>query len=571
MNWEQLKTILWLRARLMRNQWSRHHGLGAVIAVLVGFGMLAMAVTIFLAALSAGAFGMREAEPSAIMAAWFGVTCVFFFFWMIGLMMELQRSETIDLQKLMHLPAALGQLFVVNYVVSHVSLSIMVMVPAMIGLAIGLAISRGPEMLLLIPLALCMVMMVTAWTYYLRGWLASMMTNPRRRRTVIMCISLAFVMLAQGPNLYFNVLSNHHGNSVNFSKDMLNNLIAVQVFIPPMWLSVGARGLAEKNMAPAIICTLGCLGVGMLGLLCAYRSTVKFYHGETGGKAAAVRRPALPAPGMPPASAPGRRYFLEWHIPAIPEQSAAMALATFRSLLRAPEVKMALGGSVFSILVVGAIVLFRSPPHLPDIAKPFVATGVVMFSTFLLVQFFANQFGFDRDGFRSLILSPADRWLILFGKNLAIVPIGLVLGVITLSLLSAWLHLPLLVMAAALFQLMTLLLISSVGGNLISILVPFRIQPGSMRPTKMPALAMLAMMLCQLLLPLVMAPVFIAPLLEMLLRKGGLPDFVPINLICSVLFCSVMVLCYQLTLAPLGRLLHRRETKILQVVTVEVE
>jgi len=36
------------------------------------------------------------------------------------------------------------------------------------------------------------------------------------------------------------------------------------------------------------------------------------------------------------------------------------------------------------------------------------------------------------------------------------------------------------------------------GGNLLSILVPYRIQPGSMKPTKMPALAMLAMVFCQL-------------------------------------------------------------------------
>jgi len=31
--------------------------------------------------------------------------------------------------------------------------------------------------------ALSMVFMVTAWTYFLRGWLASLMANPRRRRS----------------------------------------------------------------------------------------------------------------------------------------------------------------------------------------------------------------------------------------------------------------------------------------------------------------------------------------------------------------------------------------------------
>ena len=87
----------------------------------------------------------------------------------------------------------------------------MLAVPLMVGLTLGLAVSHGPQMLLLLPLALSMVAMVSAWTYCLRGWLATMMHNPRRRRTVIMCISLTFILLSKGPNLYFNVLGHRPG------------------------------------------------------------------------------------------------------------------------------------------------------------------------------------------------------------------------------------------------------------------------------------------------------------------------------------------------------------------------
>ena len=59
-----------------------------------------------------------------------------------------------------------------------------------------------------------MVFMITAWTYCLRGWLATMMSNPRRRRTVIMGITFAFILLSQGPNLYFNVLQQHGQTAV---------------------------------------------------------------------------------------------------------------------------------------------------------------------------------------------------------------------------------------------------------------------------------------------------------------------------------------------------------------------
>lgn len=586
MNWEQLKTIVWLRWRLMRNQWGRNGGLGAVIHALVGVIAIVVAVGFFVGAMLGAASGLGDARPVVIMGIWAGITLVFLFFWMIGLLTELQRSETIDLQKLMHLPVALGQLFVVNYIVSHFTMSIIVMVPAMLGLAIGLAIARGVEMLLLIPLALSMVAMITAWTYCLRGWLASMMSNPRRRRTVIMVITFSFIVLVQAPNLYFNVYARgsavsskstsneewKHQEAARKAHELatIDHLIAAQRFIPPLWVAVGAQGLAEKNVLPALLGTLGCFGIATLGLRRAYRSTLKFFQDDNSGKAARSQPMAVTTKTPHPPTKSGDR-FLEWRLPWVPEQSAALALATFRSLARAPEVKMALGGSIVSMLIFGSMIFLRNPPHLSDTTKPFAATGVLVFAIFMLIQLFSNQFGIDRDGFRSLMLSPADRRLILLGKNLAILPISFGFCAVLLTLLVVWLHLPPLVVMAALFQLVTVLLIAGLGGNLLSILVPFRIQSGTMKPTKMPGLAMVTMLFCQLLFPIAMVPVFISPLLGWLWHRSNLPAWVPINLIGSILFCGVMVLIYAKTLAPLGRLLHKREIKILGVVTAEVE
>jgi hypothetical protein len=580
MNHEQLQTILWLRWRLMRNQWARHGWLGAVLAVLAGLGALVTAAGGFLGALLGAAFKLGAASPKVILLVWLAATVAFLFFWLLGLLGELQRSEMIDLPKLMHLPVALRQLFVVNYLVSHFTPSIIIMVPIMLGLATGLMIARGPEMALLIPLALSMVLMITAWTYCLRGWLAALMSNPRRRRTVIMLISFSFIVIAQGPNLYFNILGrraltvggdrNLPRNGSEAASKMFSRLAEFQSFIPPLWVPVGAQGLAEQRAWPAVYGTLGCLGLAILGLRQAYRNSFKFYQGDTGGRPAARRKPAGTTANN--ARVRNRRAgLLEWQLPGVPEQSAALALATFRSLLRAPEVKMALGTSTISVLFVGAMVVLRSPPVVTDAAKPFIATAVVALSTFILSQFFTNQFGFDRDGFRSLMLSPADRRLILLGKNLAILPIGASFGLISLVLVAGWLHLPPAAVAAATFQLFTLILIASLAGNLLSILSPYRIQPGTMRPAKMPGLAMFFMFLFQMLQPLALAPVFMAPLLGWLWQRGDLPSFVPVNLICSGILCAMMVLIYWLALMPLGRLLQRRETKILNLVTVEVE
>jgi ABC-2 type transport system permease protein len=581
-NLEQLKTILWLRWRLTRNQWARSKGVGAAIATVVAVLLFLLAVGSFIGALLAGMFGLGAAKPLAIMGVWAGLTTAFLFAWMIGLLNELQRSESIDLQRLMHLPVALGQMFLVNYIASHLSLSIFFAVPAMMGLSLGLAISRGPEMLLLAPFSLSVVLMVSAWTYLLRGWLATLMSNPRRRRTVIMVITFSFILISQAPNLYFNVLRGRsrsspgsmrarHGNSQNpFGREKLDTLITVQKFIPPFWLSFGAGELADGRPLPAVLGTVGCLAIGALGLRRSYRDTVRFYHGDTGKKSSALVDPEPVKTGTLTPAKTGNR-FLELRIPALPEQAVALGLATFRSMLRAPEVKMAWASSFLMPLIVGASFLLRGPPHTPEAAKPFIMTAAVVFAVFMLVQFLSNQFGFDRDGFRALILAPADRRLILLGKNLASLPVAAGFGLVLLSLICLWLRPSILVVAAALFQLPTVVLLAGLVGNLLSVLVPYRIQPGSMKPTKMPGLAMLVMVFCHLLFPVAMAPVFVAPLAELLWRQAGWTDLVPVNLLFSFALAALTAFVYWTTLGPMGRLLQRRETKILNVVSLEVE
>ena len=87
--------------------------------------------------------------------------------------MEIQRSEAIDIGKILHLPVSLKGVFLVNYLASHLTLSIIVFLPWMVGLTAGLAWSHHAAMLLVLPLALGLVLSITAWTYWLRGWLVA--------------------------------------------------------------------------------------------------------------------------------------------------------------------------------------------------------------------------------------------------------------------------------------------------------------------------------------------------------------------------------------------------------------
>jgi hypothetical protein len=136
---------------------------------------------------------------------------------------------------------------------------------------------------------------------------------------------------------------------------------------------------------------------------------------------------------------------------------------------------------------------------------------------------------------------------------------------------TIWLRLSPLVLLASLLQLVVGVLGACVAGNLMSILVPYRIQPGSMKPTKMPGLAMLLLVVSQMSLPLALTPVFVPPLAGFVLERSGIARADVINLLLSLVLAAATVLLYWWSLFPTGRLLQRRETRILQTVSASVE
>src|SRR5205823_8963134 len=114
---------------------------------------------------------------------------------------ELQRSEVLSLDRFLHLPVSLTGVFLINYLSSLASVNLMLCLPAMLGMSLGLVFSEGPALLLLLPLLAAFFLAVTAVTYQFQGWLASLMVNQRRRRTIVATITIGFVLLTQLPNL----------------------------------------------------------------------------------------------------------------------------------------------------------------------------------------------------------------------------------------------------------------------------------------------------------------------------------------------------------------------------------
>jgi hypothetical protein len=195
----------------------------------------------------------------------------------------------------------------------------------------------------------------------------------------------------------------------------------------------------------------------------------------------------------------------------------------------------------------------------------------VVFTFFGASRFLFNQFGYDRGGFRTLVLLPVPRKNILLGKNLALIPTAIGIGLVFLALIKFGLDVPFIIIIAASLQMLTGFLLLSMAGNLLSILLPYRIAAGSLKPTKIPPTSVFLLAFLQFLFPVLMFPIFFPPLMGLLFSAvGGLPPSAA-NLLFSIIIFSAVVFLYRLSLTGLGNLLHRREKDILRIVTQEIE
>ena len=586
MNWEQLRAILWLRWRLTHNQLTRGGGLNAALASVAGVMLVLIGLGAGLAAVLIGATALKQASALKVMLVWDGAVLFTLFFSLIAVVTELQRSESVDLTRLLHLPIGLRQVFLFNYLVSLVSPGTVLLAALLLGLTTGMVFSQGPQLLLALPLVLAFVFMVTAWIYCLRGWLLALMVNPRRRRSIIMWLTLAIIFLGQSPQL-INILVQRKARAERLAQQatatagqetnppetkqerqkkywagVTDMAAKAHPWVPLLWLPNGVRGLAAGEFLPAMWGGVGMAALGCLGLRRAYRATLRFYRAEESAKPS--RPKAAPKAGAKPA-----RNWIEIRLPWLPEDTAGLALMQLRSMTRAPEVRMMLALGLFMAIFLPAMLLWRGGRvgTFPEAGKPFMGTIAVVMILFTLLQLVCNQFGCDRDGFRSLVLLPTPRERLLFGRNLALLPLASTIALIPLVAVSWLAELSALVILATVLQFFAAFLLFCTIGNLASILVPYRIASGSLKPTKQAWQTQVAIMVVHMLFPMLISVVFIPPAIGWgVARLGWLPA-TPVNLLGSLLLVAVFAGGYWFTLRPLSRLLQRRETKILFAVT----
>jgi hypothetical protein len=609
---QHLQAFVWLRWRLLLSQLRRAGIANAIILALLAVACVALSLGLFAVFLGVGwgLLPLAEASlrPSILMWVWDGLVLAFLFCWTIGLMADLQRSDPLSLDKVLHLPVSPAGAFLTNYLSSFFSITLVIFLPAMFGLSLGLVLSQGFLLLVQFPLLAAFLLAVTALTYQFQGWLASLMTNPRRRRNVIVLFIGSFVLLSQLPQLFQVVVPRLARHEQELKKQYQQRRVELEAarvrkevteeeyrqrltqmdkeqtererafeqgafdqvvwgtrlanaILPPGWLPLGVASAAEGN---PLVSLLGVLGLGLIAAVSlrrSYRTTVRLYKGEF----TAGRRPAEPAPA-PVKLGPASAGLLEKQLPFLSEQASAVALGGFRSLLRAPESKLILLSPLIMAVVFGSILLANGG-HVPGLVLPLIAYGGTAVSLLGMVGLVGNQFGFDRDGFRVFVLCAAPRREILLGKNLAVAPLALGLGAIILVLIEAvfWMRVDLFL--AAIPRLLSMYLLFCMLANWSSILTPMRINPGSFKASHPKLLQVLMQLGLVFGFPFALLPTLVPFGIQAALEELGGVRWVPVDLLLSAALCVGVIFLYRAVLTLQGRVLQARELKILAEVT----
>jgi len=212
--------------------------------------------------------------------------------------------------------------------------------------------------------------------------------------------------------------------------------------------------------------------------------------------------------------------------------------------------------------------LFRMGWEMPEPARPFLGIGAMMVVLFGMLQLMANQFGFDRDGFRVFVLCAVQRRDILLGKNLAFIPFAVAMAATMLAIVQLVVPLRVDHLFAMVPQFLSMFFFYCPVANLLSIFAPMHIAAGSMKPSNPKLLPiLLQLFLVAFLVPLFQLPSLLPLIVETGLVQLGLIERAPVFLLLAIAECIAVLLFYRLFLSWQGELLARHEKSILQAVT----
>lgn len=566
---DQFKGIVGLKLYSIRHGWTRSSKrLSNILTVLTVVGIVTVTMVLGAATFMTGWFGGAElaGEDPDMRVLWVllggdvGVLALLFV-WSVLVLADLQQANLIDLRKILHLPIAFKTLYLTNYAASLFGPFTFFFLIPFAALCVGLSVHMGPAMVLGIPLAVAFYFMLTAWTYFAKGFLAIAMENKRRRRLIMIGAPLLLGLLGWVPML---VMMNIDSDLVpsDVVKRVISGEIQIQNFhlaLPPAWLPLGLSALLAGLWGEALLCFLGLCCMGGIGLAVGYRVSARFYLGTGRGR-------SKPQPQEKQSPDPGRHRPLlaAWRIPFTDDQTSAVAMATLLTYLRHPVIRTTVLGLTI-LMVVGAVYAMGNIEGLTA-GKRLMAPFATAAAPFLFCgMIYLNFFGFDCEGFGAYVLLSTRRRKILVGKNLAALCITGAIATVTTAIGAVLFGYSTVILVIALLQVLQLNLVFCMVGNLVSLYFPYRINIGAGwgSARKGQWIMILVSPILGMVLMLLLLPSALGFAADYLARQFLAYEGISLGLLFSIATLTVTIFLYRFSLGPTEKLLLKREQKIL--------
>jgi ABC-2 type transport system permease protein len=462
--------------------------LGARIVVFGIYGVMGLGVGAGLGALAylAASTGRWEFLPILFWGT--------FLLWQMVPIMLASFQEQFDMSILLRFPVRFGSYYLLYVVFGLADVSTIMGGLCSLGIWAGITLAR-PDMfawtaLGLVVFAVFNILLVRTIFAWIDRWLAQ-----RRTREIVGAIFMALILSLQllNPALHQKRHQEHATRQQRAEEyhqmlatygPWLKTANAVQRWLPP---GLAARALEQAGQAgkaqPApAVASLGLLGLYVLAVGGALAKRLGAeYRGENLGQA--------PKPGK---TASSRSKTLQGHSKAAPIESASHSLPgssgavaaviekEIRALTRTLPLLWALGTPVLMVLILGGI--FRGNASAGGNPFAFAMPLCVAYALLGFTQLFYNNLGAEGEGIQILFLSPTPIWTVLVGKNLfhgLLFFLDALLAGLMCYLRLGW---PSDVMLAATAAWLLFALPCNLAtGNVFSLTMPYRINPGRMQ------------------------------------------------------------------------------------------
>jgi ABC-2 type transport system permease protein len=449
--------------------------LGARAVAYVLYGMMGLGLGAGAGAIAYSLADSQDWQYSPI------VFWVVFLIWQVVPIMLASFQEQFDLSSLLRFPVGFRSFFLLYVVFGLSDLSTIIGGLCCLGILVGVTAAR-PDLfvwtaLILVIFAAFNILMVRAVFAWIDRWLSQ-----RKTREILGAIFMVLILSMQLMNPA--VWQHGHRASGKRQQQQIQQMLAspwvktanhVQEWLPPGLAGVALRQAANQQPAPALG-SLGVLGLFVLaaGSVLGLRLRAEF-RGENLGAAPALKKTATGSAKAVPVREKAAEREGDWRFGGS-GPIAAIIEKEIRSLLRTLPLLYAVGAPLVLVLVIsGSFIRGASRGPAPLVAFPLC----VFFAQIGFRMLFSNNLGTEGPGIQLYFLSPTPVRTVLLAKNLLHSAVFAVTLVIAGLLATLRLGEPsAVVVAATIAWLLFVLPCNLAVGNIFSLTMPYRINPG---------------------------------------------------------------------------------------------